>query len=139
MSWDVVLINLPEGTASVADLPKDHISAPLGRRAEVEEAIRRAVPGVDLTDPTWGDVNGPGWSMELNIGSKDPIEDIMLHIRGSSDWVFEPIFALARELQCQVIDCGSGDVLSEGESGTWHEWKAFRDRMPGFRTGFTAN
>ena len=138
MSWDVVLMKMPEGASSIADLPKDHVSMPLGQRADVEEAIRRAVPGVDLTDPTWGQMAGPGWSMELNIGREDPIDDIMLHIRGSSDWVFEPIFALSRELRCQVIDCGSGDVLAEQEAGTWQEWKAFRDGITKIGFGFTA-
>ena len=138
MTWDVVLIKMPEGVSAIAEVPEDYL-APLGQRAEVEAAIRRALPGVDLTEPDWGRMAGPGWSMELNIGHKDRIDDIMLHIRASSEWVFGPISDLARELQCQAVDCGSGETLALVEPGVAEmaEWNDNRDRRNGFGFGFT--
>ncbi|NUP53761.1 MAG: hypothetical protein HOW97_41540 [Catenulispora sp.] len=129
MSWDVVLFKIPDDFASIADIPQDYKPVPLGSRVEVETALRKAVPSVDLSDPTWGTLEGPTWSIELNIGRADPIETIMLHVRGGGDDVLVEIFTMAAALDCRVLDCSSGDfiVTPEATDG-WHGFQAFRDR-----------
>lgn len=130
MSWDVVLLHLPEDSRSLADVPRDFNSPPLGTQAAVLAAVARAVPEADLSDPTWGRLDGSGWSMELNIGSRDPVDLIMLHLRGGGDDILIPVFRLAGELDCRVLDCSSGELLSSPqETEGWHAFQQFRDHI----------
>ncbi|MFJ2746067.1 hypothetical protein ACIO3O_41130 [Streptomyces sp. NPDC087440] len=128
MSWDVLLLRLPDGIASVQDIPDDCAPPPLGRQQEVLAAVRRATPEADLSDPTWGELLGPTWSIELNIGEEDPVDSIMLHIRGSGDDVLTPVFRLAGALGCRVLDCSTGDLITPQELSGWHAFQELRDR-----------
>src|SRR5215470_11856290 len=105
MSWDALLFRLPDGVTSVHEIPADQTPDPLGRRHDILTALTQAVPEADLSDPTWGELSGPTWSIGLNIGSEDPVDSIMLHIRGSGDDVLTPVFRLAESLRCKVLDC----------------------------------
>lgn len=131
MSWDVLLLRLPDGITSVQDIPDDCTPPPLGRQQEVLTAVSQAVPEADLSDSTWGELLGPTWSIELNIGEEDPVNTIMLHIRGSGDDVLTPVFRLADALGCKVFDCTVGDLIRpQGPSG-WNAFQEFRDRVIG--------
>lgn len=122
MSWDVLLLRLPGHVTSMEDVRSDDGTPPLGRKPWVLGAVH----------PTWGQVEGPGWSIELNIGSDDPVDSIMLHVRGSGDDALAPIFRLAAELGCRVLDCSEGDLISSpGETSGWHAFQEFRDRVTG--------
>ncbi|MCC3650620.1 DUF4253 domain-containing protein [Streptomyces sp. S07_1.15] len=127
MSWDVLLLRLPDEAASLRQIPDDYASAPLGSRDDVLAAITRAVPEADLSDPTWGQLLGPTWSMELNIGSEDPVDSIMLHIRGSGDDVLDPVFRLADVLRCKVLDCAEGELITPRQTSGWHTFQQYRD------------
>ncbi|MCZ2525934.1 DUF4253 domain-containing protein [Streptomyces sp. HB2AG] len=131
MSWDVLLLHLPDGISPAQEVPEDYAPPPLGPRQEILAAVGRAVPEADLSDPTWGELLGPGWSMELNIGSKDPVDSIMLHIRGSGDDVLAPVFRLAEALRCKVLDCAEGHLLTPCQTSSWHAFQQFRDRVVG--------
>lgn len=67
-----------------------------------------AVPGIDLTEPAWRRRAGPAWSVEGNIGSKDPVESIMLHPRGTGDDALLAAFRIADEVDCRVLDVSDG-------------------------------
>lgn len=131
MSWDVLLLRLPDDLTSVQELPDDHTPDPLGRRRDVLAAVARACPETDLSDPAWGELSGPTWSIELNIGSDDPVDSIMLRVRGSGDDVLTPVFRLAEALGCKVLDCSEGDLIVPGQTSAWHAFQQFRDRVAG--------
>ncbi|MFF4120826.1 hypothetical protein ACFY0P_46425 [Streptomyces sp. NPDC001714] len=131
MSWDVLLLRLPDHVTSVHELPADCAADPLGRQCDVLAAVAQAVPEVDLSDPAWGELSGPTWSIELNIGSEDPVDSIMLHVRGSGDAVLTPVFRLAEALQCKVLDCAAGDLITPGQTAGWQAFQQFRDRVIG--------
>lgn len=133
MSWDVLLMRFPNDAVSVADLPDDHEVSPIGPVSEVLGRIRSAFPGADLSDPAWGLLRDErsGWSMELNMGTKDPVESIMLHIRGGGD-VVPTALSLAHLLDCRAVDCSDGEFLSdEGGGESWEEFQAYRDQVIG--------
>ncbi len=67
--------------------------------------------------------------MELNIGTEDPVDSIMLHIRGGGDDVLTPVFRLAGALRCKVLDCAEGDLITPLETSGWHRFQQYRDRM----------
>lgn len=129
MSWDVLLLRLPAHVTSVGEVPDDYTTPPLGRRQDVLAAVNQTLPEADLSDPAWGELLGAGWSMELNIGSKDPVDSIMLHIRGSGDDVLTPVFQLAAALDCKVLDCSEGDLITPQGTSGWHAFQEFRDRV----------
>lgn len=129
MSWDVLLLRLPDNIASVQEIPDDYAPPPLGRRQEVLTAVSQSFPEADLSDPAWGELLGPTWSMELNIGSKDPVDSIMLHIRGSRDNVLAPVFRMASVLGCKVLDSSAGDLITPQDTSGWHFFQEFRDRV----------
>lgn len=131
MSWDVLLLRLPDDVTSVQEIPADHTPDSLGRQREVLAAVTQACPEVDLSDPTWGELSSPTWSIELSIGSEDPVESIMLHIRGSADDVPTPVFRLAEALRCKVLDCAEGELITPGQTSGWHAFQQFRDRVIG--------
>ncbi|MFF7182784.1 hypothetical protein [Streptomyces sp. NPDC008121] len=131
MSWDVLLLRLPDGVTSAQDIPADYAPDPLGTRLDVLAAVTRAVPGVDLSDPAWGELSSPTWSVEFNIGSEDPVDSVMLHIRGSGDDVLTPVLRLAEALRCKALDCAQGAVLTSGQTSGWHAFQQFRDRVVG--------
>ncbi|MER8029870.1 hypothetical protein ABTZ78_13010 [Streptomyces bauhiniae] len=131
MSWDVLLLRLPDDVTSMDELPQDYTPPPLGRHHEVLAAVAQAVPDADLSDPEWGDLSGPTWSIELNIGSEDPVTSIMLHIRGSGDDVLVPVLRLAEALRCKALDLSEGDLITRGQTSGWHAFQQFRDRVIG--------
>ncbi|MFE1879953.1 hypothetical protein [Streptomyces diastatochromogenes] len=131
MSWDVLLLRLPDDLTSVHEIPADHTQDSLGRRRDVLAAVTQACPEADLSDPTWGELSGPTWSIELDIGSEDPVDSIMLHIRGSGDDVLTPVFRLAEALRCKVLDCAEGDLIASGQTSGWRAFQQFRDRVVG--------
>lgn len=69
-----------------------------------------------------------GFSMELNIGDVDPVDAIMLHVRGSGK-VLPSILDLASALRCYALDCSSGEILREGSAGSRDEFQAYRDQV----------
>ncbi|MGW9070528.1 hypothetical protein ACWGQT_13940 [Streptomyces yangpuensis] len=129
MSWDVLLLRLPDNVTSVQEIPGDYAPPALGRQQDVLSAVKHATPEVDLSDPTWGELLGPSWSIELNIGSEDPVDSIMLHIRGSGDDVLAPVLSLAAALGCKALDCSQGDLLTPQDWSGWHAFQEFRDRV----------
>ncbi|MEU6488234.1 hypothetical protein [Streptomyces sp. NPDC046887] len=129
MSWDVLLLRLPEGITSMEDMGSDTTPPPLGPRPGVLASLRRAAPVVDLSDPSWGELGGPGWSMELNMGSDEPVGMIMLHIRGGGDDVLPVAFRIAAELDCRVFDCSAGELISAGDTSGWQAFQQYRDRV----------
>ncbi|MCP9211508.1 hypothetical protein [Streptomyces cucumeris] len=131
MSWDVLLLHLPDDVSSMEEIPADYTPPPLGRRNDVLAAVTQAIPEVDLSDPAWGELLGPAWSIELNIGSGDPVESIMLHIRGSSEDVLTPVLRLAEALRCKALDCAEGGLLAPGRASGWPAFQQFRDRAAG--------
>ena len=131
MSWDVLLLRLPDDVTSVQEISPDHAPAPLGWRHDVLAAVTQAVPEVDLSDPAWGELSGATWSIELNIGSEDPVDSIMLHIRGSGDDVLTRVLRLAEALRCKALDCAEGDLITPGQTSGWHAFQQFRDRVVG--------
>lgn len=131
MSWDVLLVRLPGEVTAVSRTAHDYVPAPLGSRHDVLATVARVLPEADLSDPAWGVLSGPTWSIELSIGADDPVESVMLHLRGAGDDVLTPVFELAGELGCKVFDCSAGDLITPGGVSGGHGSRRFRDQVVG--------
>ena len=131
MSWDIFAVRLPEGLNDVADIPDDFSAPVFASQAEVISAVLDVAPDADFTDPTWGEVNGPGFSVEVNV-SKDPCDSFAFHVRGS-DSAIGFVAAVLERLGIQAFDPQSDTGIFDASSATTSmaEWREFRDRSIG--------
>ena len=130
MSWDVFLFNAPPEVKSLSDLPSDFANTPLGAKDEVIAKLSCALE-IDFSDRSWGIHNTESYSIEFNMGS-DPVESIMLHVRGGGDAAMGAIRAAADALGVRALDCSTGewiDFESPDADDSWRRWQAYRDKI----------
>jgi hypothetical protein len=61
---------------------------PIGARRTVVAAILEVAPEVNLADPAWATIDGAGYSIEVNLGSEDPMTGFAFHLHGGEDGLF---------------------------------------------------
>lgn len=122
MSWDVFVFNAPQHIATMDEIPHDFLPPPLGPASDVGRRLRAGVESVDLSDPTCGRLLGETWSIELSMGADDPVEAIMLYVRGGGDDVLAVIARIAAAVQARALDISTGEFLTGDLSQTagWH-------------------
>lgn len=135
MSWDVLLLNY-EGNPPTPDGEEEPPSSPLGPAAEVRASLARALPGIDWSEPAWGVYQGDGFTIELNTGTDDPIESIMLHVRGEGD-APSALRAIAAPHRWSLYDLSADAYLDpdDPDAAGWDAFRAYRDRAVGPRGG----
>jgi len=103
---------------------------PIGSHLYLRQRIADFLPGVDWSDQTWGIYDGSGFSIEFNVGKDEPIDSMMLHVRGGGDAI-SAITAFARPLGWSALDCSTGDFIDfhKPSQEGWEGFQAFRDRV----------
>ncbi|MEU4777367.1 hypothetical protein [Micromonospora sp. NPDC023633] len=131
MSWDVFIFKAPPHANLIDELPKDYEPPVLAAASDVRQRLVDSFRDVDLSDPAWGHLTGPTWSIELNIGSDDPVDSIMLHVRGGSADVLTVIARIAACVGGRALDTSTGEFLSghPAESTGWHGFRKYRDQV----------
>ena len=109
MSWDVLIMRVPEGVTDLGDIPDDY-DEPLCSHSELTARLRAVFPDIDLTDPTWGILEGEDYSIEFNMDEEDPCDSVMLHVRGG-DSALAPIKALCDSTGWAAVDAGGGEII----------------------------
>ncbi len=127
MSWDVILLQIPSDIMMINDLADDFVSV-LGAQSEIVSKLTHLFPDLNCSDPAWGVLDRPGFSIEFNIGHEDPISSIMLHVRGE-DAAVEVIHDLCQYVGWRAFDTTTGEFLAFGEHSTagLRQWRAYRD------------
>jgi len=136
VSWDIYVMDLPADARTLADIPHDYKPGPLMPRAELIEGISRVVPDVDFSDPTWGVIDGPGFSIEVSIRADDPVESFSFHVRGG-DMAAAVVADILDHLGLQAVDPQTKSGLFDRETAvaSLTAWRAYRDRVIGERPG----
>jgi hypothetical protein len=129
MSWDVILMHVPPDIESAEDLPEGFTSI-LGPRTAVLSILTSLDLGIDLTDPTWGDLDGDGFSIEFNIGKGDPVETIMLHVRGGGGAI-AVIQRICEGTSWRALDSTTDTFINfaENPAAGLEQWRVFKDRV----------
>ena len=128
MSWDILIQDFPD-VRSVDDIPDDFAPEPLGPRSEIIARVTTALPAADFTDPAWGLVEGAGWSIELNLGSDDLCQSVMLHVRGGGDAV-PAVATVIDSLGARGIDMQTSEFFDVAAAqASFAEWQAYRDQV----------
>lgn len=84
VSRDVFIQDIPPNIHSVAEIPDSWRPSPLPfGHAEVVAAVQELCPSADFTDPTWGQVEIPGASIEVNVSDNSQLDSFALHVRAA--------------------------------------------------------
>lgn len=119
------------------DLPNGFEPSPLGSIDKVKERLTKVYPTVVWSMPhadygSWGTYQdkGEGYSIEFSLGKKNPVESIMLHVRGSGS-VVPKIVELCKQTGWKAIDTSSGEFmdLERPSSKSWEDFQSYRDRI----------
>lgn len=136
MSWDVCVIKA-DGYRSMSDLPTGFEPAPLGSIDLVKEKLAKVYPTIVWSGPnsdygTWGTYENKiaGYSIEFNLGKKDAVGSIMLHVRGRGSAV-STIVELCVQNGWRAIDTSAGEFLNlqQPSSKGWEAFKLYRDQV----------
>ena len=124
-------MDLPRDAPSVAEISPDFQPGPLGPRDEVIRRIQAFLPDADFSDPTWGRLESPDFTIEFNMGKEEICDSFALRVHGGGD-VMAIIARLLQHLQLRGVDCQTGQFFSieEGER-SFGAWQEYRDRVIG--------
>ena len=132
MSWDLFAMKLPREARSVDDLDAAYAVPPIGPRDAVIEAIASVVPTADFSDPSWGLIDTPEASIEVNLGNEQIVDSFALHVRGGGVAVLTLITDLLAAVDVRAIDGSSGDFFDAVNARQgWEEWQRYRDDVIG--------
>lgn len=131
MSWDVSIENIPSSYAKYEDLPEGYEPPPLCSRKELEKIVFRLFPRIQSNEEkTWFNLEGPDYSIEFDSGTEDPVDSVMLLVRGQAT-ALEPIRRFCDATGWRAVDTSTGDFIDwrnnpdKGFAG----WRAFRERI----------
>jgi hypothetical protein len=127
MSYDIFVRDLPAAAASIEDIPDDFSPKPLGPRGRIVNAVRRA--GGVLDESGWASIEGPGYSIEVNLGLDDPVSSFAFHVRGGDTALFV-VWDVLNELGCRALAPGTDSGFFELGADTleaYARWRAYRD------------
>lgn len=131
MSWDVMVLNYG-GKPLPSDIADADPAGPLGPAAKVRQKIAKQLPGVDWSDPTYGIFEGDGFTIEFNAGDGDPIDSMMLHVRGGGDAI-AALLEFANPNGWALLDCSTSEFLDPKNPSAegWEGFQGVRDKAIG--------
>ncbi|MEK7469555.1 MAG: hypothetical protein AAB074_19455 [Planctomycetota bacterium] len=133
MSWDLFVLKLPPGIKRLEELPDGFQAPPIGRREDIIKAILKIAPEADFSNPEWGTLEGPGFSIEISLGVKEILTDFAFHVRGADPAVLT-IAKILDDLGLRALDPQSELGLFEAGPAALEslkKWREYRDRCVG--------
>ncbi|WP_316415589.1 hypothetical protein [Mesoterricola silvestris] len=86
MGRDIYVQDLPDNIRNLSEIPDDFVPRPIASRSTVIEAIRKAFPSADLTDPSWVKLVEPSiFYIEANLGSVESLDSFVFHVNGGKE------------------------------------------------------
>jgi len=122
--------DMPLDIRGVSDIPDDFVPRPLGLRADIIGRIREVAPTTDFSDPSWGTLEGPDFSVEFNLGGDEEVTSLALHVRGG-DAAAGLVADLLDRCEWRAFDASSESGLFEPASASTglSKWREYRDRV----------
>jgi len=135
MSWDIVALGCPADIKTVADMPPGFEPSVIGKRSEIITMIQEVVPNArSFSDPSWVEIDGPGWSIEVNLGETDECAHFSFYVRGG-DGAAGIVSTILEHLKVRAIDTITGEFFVPGPQAveSLRKWRAYRDHVLGSR------
>ena len=130
MSWDVVMVRTKTNGEALEDISGENI-VPF-TQAEIAEAVKKAAAALgaayDCADPSYQHLGCGGWSIEFNVGGEPEAESVTLHVRGAEE-PKQAFAVISSVLNARLIDCGSGEFITQGGADSFERWKKYRDAI----------
>jgi hypothetical protein len=114
VSRDIFVQDIPNDAMAVDDIPDEFVPQPIGSSERVIDTLKKLAPSADFSDPSWGVIDGPGYSIEVNLPQGDNIDNFALHVRGEG--ADHLIAALLAELGLRAFDPHSASGIFEPPS-----------------------
>jgi len=131
MSWDIFVQDIPSSAKSPADIPDDFQPQPVGKRSDIIAKIQQVAPMADFSNPSWGTIDGPNFSIEVNLGEDEQVQSFAFHIRGGDD-AAGVVSEILAHLGLRAFDTGSGDIFDPGSAvESLRRWRAYKDSIMG--------
>ena len=132
MSYDIFVQDLPASASSVDEIPADFVPSPLGPRQSIIDGILEVIPTADFSNPTWGRIDSDDWSIEVNIGEKDPCTSFAFHVRGGSE-ALGAVAAILERLGFRALDTSEGEIFSADQASveSFGRWRDYRNQVVG--------
>ena len=129
MSWDVFVMDFPDSAKTVAEIPDNFSPKTSGSRKAIIDGILKAAPMANFSKPEWGMIDGPDFSIEINIGLEDPSSGFAFHIRGGNMAAYIIADILA-ELELRAVDSSTGEFFSPANAvDGLSKWRAYRNQV----------
>jgi hypothetical protein len=131
MSWDILVQDMPAEAKVVADIPDHFKPKPLGLRSELISRIVALVPEADFSDPSWGLIDGPDFSIEVSLGPQETVSGFSFHVRGG-DAAAGLVSEILASLSLRAFDTTTGEFFQPSTAvESLRKWRAYRDRAVG--------
>lgn len=130
MSWDIFVQDIPENVQDIDDIPDDFTPKPIGKRSWIIAEIRKVVPFVDFSDPSWGIIEGENFSIEINLGESDTVDSFAFHVRGGNEVAIGIIADILASLRLRALDSAAGTLFDPAQAVvSMRQWQTYRDRI----------
>jgi hypothetical protein len=131
MSWDVFAQDLPADARTVDDIRQDFVPAPIGSRSEIIRKIKEVVPFADFSDPSSGEIEGEGFSIDVSTNGDEEVTCVAFSVRGN-DRAAGIISEILTKLNLRALDSGTGDFFDhERAAEGLQRWRQYRDQIVG--------
>ena len=134
MSWDIFVQDIPKDVKQISDMKQKYSKYkphPIGKRSEIIKRIKEVVPEANFRDPSLGTIEGPDFSIGINMGDKEDCEGFALHIRGGNDAAFL-VYDILEHLGLRAFDPSSETGLFEIGSDavkSLQRWRQYRNKV----------
>lgn len=134
MSCDIFVQDIPEGVKQISDMHEKHSNFKprlIGMRSEIIRKIKEVVPEADFSNPSWGIIEGDGFSIEANMGNEEECKGFVFHVRGGDNAAFV-ICEILKKLGLRAFDPSSETGLFEIGSGaikSFQQWRQYRNKV----------
>lgn len=131
MSWDIFVQDIPDYAVTPDDIPDDFEPAALGQRSDIIRRICEVVPFANFQNPAWGQIDGPGFSIEVNLGDEAVVKGFAFHVRGGGA-AAAVVSDVLKHLGFRAFDTASENGMFEPGAHaeeSMRRWRAYRDTV----------
>jgi hypothetical protein len=131
MSWDIYAQDLPANAKKIEDIPDDFRPGPIGSRSEIIAKILAVAPAASFQpDLAWGNLEGPGYDVEINIGEEEPCCGVAFYVRGCSPLVVDVIANILESMGLRALQSGSEPFFDRTTAlESFIRWQRYRDQV----------
>lgn len=130
MSWDIYVQDLPQDIQRIDDIPEDFEPKNIGKRSDIIARIKEAAPNADFKDTSWGEIEGPGFSIEIGMGDDEDLECFAFHVRGGEE-AAGVVADILGHLGLRALDTESETGLFDSDKAaeSMAKWRQYRDQI----------